>query len=71
MIRLGSHENVVALAENASVPVINALTPEFHPCQALADLQTLKQRFGTPNGLKVAYVGTGTTSPAHSRSPAR
>ncbi|MCB0869286.1 MAG: ornithine carbamoyltransferase [Solirubrobacterales bacterium] len=59
VIRSGSHENVVALAENASVPVINALTPEFHPCQALADLQTLKQRFGKLEGLKVAYVGDG------------
>ncbi|MCC6755147.1 MAG: ornithine carbamoyltransferase [Solirubrobacterales bacterium] len=59
VIRSGSHENVVTLAENASVPVINALTPMFHPCQALADLQTLKQRFGDLNGLKIAYVGDG------------
>ena len=59
VIRSGSHENVVTLAENASVPVVNALTPLFHPCQALADLQTLKQRFGDLNGLKIAYVGDG------------
>jgi len=59
VIRSGSHENVVKLGENASVPVVNALTPMFHPCQALADLQTLKQRFGNLNGLKIAYVGDG------------
>lgn len=59
VIRSGSHENVVTLGEYASVPVVNALTPMFHPCQALADLQTLKQRFGSLNGLKIAYVGDG------------
>jgi ornithine carbamoyltransferase len=59
VIRSGSHENVVALSENALVPVVNALTPLYHPCQALADLLTLKQRFGGLDGLKLAYVGDG------------
>ena len=60
VIRSGCHERVVELAENADVPVINALTPQYHPCQAIADLMTLKERFGGLGGLKVAYVGDGT-----------
>jgi ornithine carbamoyltransferase len=59
VIRSGSHENVVALAEGAEVPVINALTPLHHPCQALADLLTLRERFGDLDGLRLAYVGDG------------
>jgi ornithine carbamoyltransferase len=58
-VRTGPHELVEELAEHASVPVINMLTHEHHPCQALADLMTLHERFGTLEGLKVAYVGDG------------
>ncbi len=47
------------LAESAAVPVINALSDKFHPCQALADFFTLEERFGSVRGLKLAYVGDG------------
>jgi ornithine carbamoyltransferase len=59
VIRSGSDERVRDLAEGASVPVVNGLTPEHHPCQALADLLTLKERFGELEGLRLAYVGDG------------
>jgi ornithine carbamoyltransferase len=60
VIRSGSHETVAGLAEAAEVPVVNGLTPLHHPCQALADLLTLRERFGDDlSGLRLAYVGDG------------
>jgi ornithine carbamoyltransferase len=59
VIRSGSHEAVAELAAAAEVPVVNALTPLHHPCQALADLLTLRERFGELAGLRLAYVGDG------------
>ncbi len=58
-IRTGPDELVEELAAHASVPVINMLTTRHHPCQALADLMTLGESFGTLEGLTVAYVGDG------------
>jgi ornithine carbamoyltransferase len=59
VIRSGSDETVSELAGAAAVPVINALTPLHHPCQALADLLTLRERFGELEGLVLAFVGDG------------
>jgi len=64
-VRTVPHAVVAELAEHATVPVINMLTGDHHPCQALADLQTLRQRFGDLDGLKLAYVGDG-NNVAHS-----
>jgi ornithine carbamoyltransferase len=58
-IRTPSDELVRELAAHASVPVINMLTALHHPCQALADLMTLREAFGELRGLKLAYVGDG------------
>ena len=65
MIRTHEHKRAQALAENASVPVINGLTDLEHPCQALADLLTIKEIKGELNGLKLAYIGDG-NNVAHS-----
>ena len=57
VVRTFVHSDVAMLARHASVPVINALTDEHHPCQALADCLTLQERFATLDGLEVAYLG--------------
>jgi ornithine carbamoyltransferase len=57
--RTGPHEVVIELAAQASIPVINGLTLREHPCQALADVFTLTERFGRLDGLVVAFVGDG------------
>jgi ornithine carbamoyltransferase len=57
--RLADHPSIEAFAEYSEVPVVNALTPLHHPCQALADLLTLRERFGSLDGLRLAYVGDG------------
>src|ERR1700756_3513560 len=59
MIRTFSHDTCVELAREAGVPVINGLTDLLHPCQVLADLLTLRERFGDLSKLRVAYVGDG------------
>ncbi|WP_369809975.1 ornithine carbamoyltransferase [Gracilibacillus caseinilyticus] len=65
MIRTFSQKDVEDLAENASIPVINGLTDNYHPCQVLADLQTIKEEKGKLDGLKLAYIGDGNNM-AHS-----
>jgi ornithine carbamoyltransferase len=59
MIRTFRQADVDALAEHANVPVINGLTDDFHPCQALADVMTVRERLGTLEGVRVAYLGDG------------
>ena len=58
-LRTGSEATLAELAEFAEVPVFNMLSPAHHPCQALADLMTLREAFGELEGLKIAYVGDG------------
>jgi ornithine carbamoyltransferase len=57
--RVGDHAQITELARYSRVPVINALTPLHHPCQALADLLTLQERFGGLEGIRLAYIGDG------------
>lgn len=65
MIRTFSHNIVEELAGSANIPVINGLTDLYHPCQVLADLQTIKEIKGTLEGVKLAYIGDGNNM-AHS-----
>jgi ornithine carbamoyltransferase len=59
MIRTFAQSDVAELAERAEIPVINGLTDEAHPCQALADMLTIKERLGRLEGVRVAYLGDG------------
>jgi ornithine carbamoyltransferase len=59
MIRTFAQADVDELAEHADVPVVNGLTDEFHPCQALADVLTIRERLGGFDGVRVAYLGDG------------
>ena len=65
MIRTFKQSDLEALAEHGSIPIINGLTDEFHPCQVLADLLTIYEKKGTLKGLKLAFVGDGNNM-AHS-----
>ncbi|MGD0559957.1 MAG: ornithine carbamoyltransferase [Streptosporangiaceae bacterium] len=64
--RTGAQTRIEELASTATVPVINALTDEFHPCQILADLQTIRERFGGTAGRTLTYLGDGANNMAHS-----
>jgi len=64
--RTAGQERIEELASAATVPVINALTDEFHPCQILADLQTVAEHFGSPAGRTFTYVGDGANNMANS-----
>jgi ornithine carbamoyltransferase len=64
-IRSYGQSRVEELAHWASVPLVNALTDDFHPCQGLADFMTMQERFGSLAGLKLAYLGDGANNMAH------
>jgi len=65
MVRTFDHEEVEELADAAQVPVINGLTDQHHPCQALADLLTVREEFGRLEGVRISYIGDG-NNVAHS-----
>lgn len=64
--RTFGQDRLSAMASGATVPIVNALSDEFHPCQVLADLQTLAERKGTLAGLRMVYFGDGANNMAHS-----
>ena len=66
VIRTFGQDRIAALAAASDVPVVNALTDAFHPCQVLADLQTVRERKGRTAGLTMTYLGDGANNMAHS-----
>lgn len=64
--RTFAQERLTAMATGATVPIVNALSDEFHPCQVLADLQTIAERKGALTGLTMTYLGDGANNMAHS-----
>ncbi|MCV7194538.1 ornithine carbamoyltransferase [Mycolicibacterium brumae] len=64
--RTFAQERLTAMATGATVPIVNALSDDFHPCQVLADLQTLAERKGELKGLTLTYLGDGANNMAHS-----
>jgi ornithine carbamoyltransferase len=64
--RTFAQDRLAAMAAAATVPVVNALSDDFHPCQVLADLQTVAERHGQLRGLRLSYFGDGANNMAHS-----
>ncbi len=64
--RTFAHEGLEEMAQNSTVPVINSLSDDFHPCQILADLQTIRERKGELRGLTATYVGDAANNMGHS-----
>ncbi len=64
--RLFKHQHIEELAKASDVPVINGLTDMFHPCQALADMYTIREKLGKLKGLNLTYLGDGNNNVAHS-----
>jgi ornithine carbamoyltransferase len=66
VIRCHSHDDLVAYAECSDIPVVNALTDKYHPCQLLADLQTIQEQCGRLAGVTAAFLGDGASNMAYS-----
>ncbi len=66
VIRCNEHETFLDYVQHSAVPVINALTDDFHPCQLLADLQVIREHLGRLKGVKAAYIGDGSSNMANS-----
>jgi ornithine carbamoyltransferase len=70
VVRTHEHEPLQRFAAASTVPVINGLSQAAHPCQAMADMLTIKERFGTLNGLRIAYIGDARNNMAYSLAEA-